>query len=121
MSTQEEITESIRKLAEVSSIVADYLKDENMSVRTIRMDVQVLQKKLFELRQESDDIKKHNDESRLEYDKIVSLAKEEADRIIGKAKERLIEASKKEAEAKQLLEDNKDKKYMKQKELSGKV
>ena len=39
MPQPEEITESIRKLAEISGEVFEYLKDENMSVRQIRMDV----------------------------------------------------------------------------------
>lgn len=117
MATQEEITESIEKLAEICKEVVEYTASERMSFKMIRDDVTHNRSILTKVQQEISELEKRKEDLILELEEMKSLAKKEADDIIKIARENLAFASADREKAKKEMENSEQIKYLTEKEL----
>ncbi len=117
MATRDEITIKIRELANISAIVAEYLKPEYMTAKALSDDTNQLLRVKMDLMKEVDLIKQSNENAKKEKAVILAQAAVEAQVLKRAAEEYLVKASKENDAAAKEHEEAKRLKYLVQKEL----
>lgn len=118
MPRPEEITESIRQLAQISGVVYEYLKPEHMTVRAIVADTHNLIREKDKIMAEIKQIEELKKQRADEHNNIIALAKEEADKILKLAREKLFEANEKNKQAEQFIKAAESAKYLAEKNMN---